>query len=42
MEARLRLHFAAGVDPVDVAAAVEVLDQAVYPKVSQVVVKLFG
>lgn len=40
--ARLRLNLDAGVDPVDVGAAVEMLDQTVYAKVSPLVVKLLG
>eukprot|EP00798_Chlamydomonas_sp_ICE-L_P031010 gene31010-biopygen5611 len=40
--ARLRINLDDGVDPVDVGAAVEMLDQAVYAKVSPLVVKLLG
>eukprot|EP00798_Chlamydomonas_sp_ICE-L_P009899 gene9899-biopygen7099 len=39
---RLRINLDDGVDPVDVGAAVEMLDQAVYAKVSPLVVKLIG
>eukprot|EP00798_Chlamydomonas_sp_ICE-L_P032345 gene32345-biopygen13825 len=39
---RLRINLDDGVDPVDVGAAVEMLDQAVYAKVSPLVVKLLG
>jgi hypothetical protein len=38
----MRLNLDAGVDPVDIVAAVEMLDQAVYAKVSPLVVKLLG